>query len=478
MVGRVITSDSGMSNITVIPQEDYMAAVPQFSKARFGAPSYDASQVDAWVSEVLSKSAKLSSEVSQLQLQLSTLSAKAATMHQSSEEAVASKNLEISRKNDEIKRLNDKIADLKADLAKEKSRNSLTGVADELDALRNKTQELCDKRIAEATAKAQGIQADADKHAQAHRQDADEYSANTKAKADEYSKNTRADADNYAETVKAEADAKAQGIIDEASKRSAGMIKATKENIQALRNKSFAVLEQASKAGIDKLTAAEEARSSVAKLLAELSAKVASFSNNSGDVLKELQDNTVENLSAEFESNVLNMTSDAQTVDDVLEEVKKSAEDDEEPAEDTGESAEDAEELAEEPAGEPEESAEEPAFIEEPDEEPVEDAASNEEPAKEPVEDAASAEESSKKFVEDTVTSNEPPAPPVQKANASQGITTSKKTAASQQPSKSESAGEETVVLPVADSTDTQEELPVATSEMTTLGLEAVADME
>lgn len=456
MVGRVITSDSVMSNITVIPQEDYMAAVPQFSKARFGAPSYDASQVDAWVSEVLSKSANLSSQVSQLQLKLSTLSAQAATMHQSSEGIVASKNLEISRKNDEIKLLNDKIADLKADLAKEKSRNSLTGVADELDALRNKTQELCDKRIAEATAKAQGIQADADEYAQSKHASADEYSANTKAKADEYSKNTRADADNYAETVKAEADAKAQGIIDEAAKRSAGMIKATKENIQALRNKSFAVLEQASKAGIDKLTAAEEARSSVAKLLAELSAKVASFSNNSGDVLKELQDNTVENLSAEFESNVLNMTSDAQTVDDVLEEAKKPAE---KPAEET------VEESAEEPAEKPaEETDEEPAFIEEPDDEPVEDVASN--------------EESDEESVEVLVPTNEPPAPPVQKAKASQGITTSKKTAASQQSSKSESAGEETVVLPVADSTDTQEELPVATSEMTALGLEAVADME
>lgn len=457
MVGRVITSDSVMRNITVIPQEDYMAAVPQFSKARFGAPSYDASQVDAWVSEVLSKSAQLSSEVSQLQLQLSTLRAQAATMHQSSEGIVASKNLEISRKNDEIKRLNDKIADLKADLAKEKSRNSLTGVADELDALRNKTQELCDKRIAEATAKAQGIQADADKHAQAHRQDADEYSANTKAKADEYSKNTRADADNYAETVKAEADAKAQGIINEATKRSAGMIKTTKENIQALRNKSFTVLEQASKAGIDKLTAAEEARSSVAKLLAELSAKVASFSNNSGDVLKELQDNTVENLSAEFESNVLNMTGDAQTVDDVLEEAagEPAGEPAEEPAKET------TEEHAEEPTEEP---TEEPAFIEEPDEESAEDPTSNEESSEEPV--------------EDTVPSNEPPAPPVQKANASQGITAPKKTAASQQPSNSESAGEETMVLPVADSTDTQEELPVATSEMTALGLEAVADME
>lgn len=470
MVGRVITSDSVMRNITVIPQEDYMAAVPQFSKARFGAPSYDASQVDAWVSEVLSKSANLSSQVSQLQLQLSTLSAKAATMHQSSEGIVASKNLEISRKNDEIKRLNDKIADLKADLAKEKSRNSLTGVADELDALRNKTQELCDKRIAEATTKAQGIQSDADEYAQTQHQEADDYSANTKAKADEYSKNTRADADNYAETVKAEADAKAQGIIDEASKRSAGMIKATKENIQALRNKSFAVLEQASRAGIDKLTAAEEARSSVAKLLAELSAKVASFSNNSGDVLKELQDNTVENLSAEFESNVLNMTSDAQTVDDVLEEAKKPAEEQaEESAKDTEESAEDAEEPAEEPVEEPaEESAKEttkePAFIEEPDEEPVEDAVSNEESSDEPA--------------EDPVPTKEPPAPPVQKANASQGITASKKTAALQRPSESESAGEETVVLPVADSTDTQEELPVATSEMTALGLEAVADME
>lgn len=456
MVGRVITSDSVMSNITVIPQEDYMAAVPQFSKARFGAPSYDASQVDAWVSEVLSKSANLSSQVSQLQLKLSTLSAQAATMHQSSEGVVASKNLEISRKNDEIKLLNDKIADLKADLAKEKSRNSLTGVADELDALRNKTQELCDKRISEATTKAQGIQSDADEYAQSKHASADEYSANTKAKADEYSKNIRADADNYAETVKAEADAKAQGIIDEAAKRSAGMIKATKENIQALRNKSFAVLEQASKAGIDKLTAAEEARSSVAKLLAELSAKVASFSNNSGDVLKELQDNTVENLSAEFESNVLNMTSDAQTVDDVLEEAKKPAE---KPAEET------VEESAEEPAEKPaEETDEEPAFIEEPDDEPVEDVASNEESDEEPV--------------EVLVPSKEPPAPPVQKDKASQGITTSKKTAASQQSSKSESAGEETVVLPVADSTDTQEELPVATSEMTALGLEAVADME
>lgn len=459
MVGRVITSESAKQGITVVPPEGAIIA-PQFGKARFGAPSYDAAQVDVWVGEVLSKNSNLRHTITQLQAKLSTQDARTATLCQSSQGVVASKDLEISRKDDEIKRLNDKIANLKADLAKEKSRNSLTGVADELDALRNKTQELCDKRLAEATTKAQGIQADADKHAQAHRQDADEYSANTKAKADEYSKNTRADADNYAETVKAEADAKAQGIINEATERSAGMIKATKENIQALRNKSFVVLEQASKAGIDKLTAAEEARSSVAKLLAELSAKVASFSNTGSDALKELQGNTVENLSSEFESNVLNMTSDAQTVDDVLEEAKKPVEEPaEEPAEET------AEESAEEPAGESaEEPSEEPAFIEEPDEESAEDAASNEEPAEEPV--------------EDPVPTKEPPAPPVQKASASQGITALKKIAASPQPSESESVGEETVVLPVAGSTDTQEELPVATSEMTALGLEAVADME
>lgn len=459
MVGRVIASESAMRGITVVPPGGAIIA-PQFGKARFGAPSYDAAQVDAWVGEVLNKNSNLRQTITQLQAKLSTQDARTATLRQSSQGVVASKDLEISRKDDEIKRLNDKIANLKADLAKEKSRNSLTGVADELDALRNKTQELCDKRLAEATTKAQGIQADADKHAQAHRQDADEYSANTKAKADEYSKNTRADADNYAETVKAEADAKAQGIINEATERSAGMIKATKENIQALRNKSFAVLEQASKAGIDKLTAAEEARSSVAKLLADLSAQVASFSNTGSDALKELRDNTVENLSSEFESNVLNMTSDAQTVDDVLEEAKKPAE---EPAEGTAE--EPAEEPAGESAGEPsEEPAEEPAFIEEPDEESAEDAASNEEPAEEPV--------------EDPVPTKEPPAPPVQKASASQGITALKKIAASPQPSESESVGEETVVLPVAGSTDTQEELPVATSEMTALGLEAVADME
>lgn len=463
MVGRVIASESAMRGITVVPPEGAIIA-PQFGKARFGAPSYDAAQVDAWVGEVLSKNSNLRQTITQLQAKLSTQDARTATLRQSSQGVVASKDLEISRKDDEIKRLNDKIANLKADLAKEKSRNSLTGVADELDALRNKTQALCDKRIADATSEAQGIKADADKHAQAHRQDADEYSANTKAKADEYSKNTRADADNYAETVKAEADAKAQGIINEATERSAGMIKATKENIQALRNKSFAVLEQASKAGIDKLTAAEEARSSVAKLLAELSAKVASFSNTGSDALKKLQDNTVENLSSEFESNVLNMTSDAQTVDDVLEEAKKPVEEPaEEPAEET------AEEPAEEPAGESaeepsEEPAEEPAFIEEPDEESAEDAAFNEEPAEEPV--------------EDPVPTKEPPAPPVQKASASQGITALKKIAASPQPGESESVGEETVVLPVAGSTDTQEELPVATSEMTALGLEAVADME
>lgn len=410
MVGRVIASESAMRGITVVPPEGAII-VPKFGKARFGAPSYDAAQVDAWVGEVLSKNNSLRQTITQLQAKLSTQDARTATLRQSSQGVVASKDLEISRKDDEIKSLNDKIANLKADLAKEKSRNSLTGVADELDALRNKTQELCDKRIAEATTKAQGIQADADKHAKAHRQDADEYSANTKAKADEYSKNTRADADNYAETVKAEADAKAQGIIDEASKRSAGMIKATKGNIQALRNKSFAVLEKASKAGIDKLTAAEEARSSVAKLLAELSAKVASFSNNSGDVLKELQDNTVENLSAEFESNVLNMTSDAQIVDDVLEEAKKPAE---KPAEETSEepTEEPAKETAEESAEEPsEEPAEEPAFIEEPDEEPAEDPTSN--------------EESSEETVEALVPTKEPPAPPVQEANASQGIVAS-----------------------------------------------------
>ena len=437
MAGRVITSESAMRGITVVPPEGVIIA-PQFGKARFGAPSYDAAQVDAWVGEVLSKNNSLRQTITQLQAKLSTQDARTATLRQSSQGVVASKDLEISRKDDEIKSLNDKIANLKADLAKEKSRNSLTGVADELDALRNKTQALCDKRIADATQEAQGIKADADEYSQAKRSSADEYSANTKAKADEYSKNTRADADNYAETVKATADDKAQGIIDDASKRGAEMIKATKRNIQALRNKSFGVIEKASKVGIDKLTVAEDARSSVAKLLADLSAQVASFSNTGGDVLKELKGNTVESLSAEFDSRVLDMTSDAQTVDDVLEEDKKSAE---------------------EPIGEP---AEEQA----------------EEPAEEPVEDASSNEESDEEPVEALVPSNEPPAPPVQKANASQGITTSKKTAALQHPSKSKSAGEETVVIPVAGSTDTQEELPVATSEMTALGLEAVADME
>lgn len=431
MAGRVITSESAMRGITVVPPEGVIIA-PQFGKARFGAPSYDAAQVDAWVGEVLSKNNSLRQTITQLQAKLSTQDARTATLRQSSQGVVASKDLEISRKDDEIKSLNDKIANLKADLAKEKSRNSLTGVADELDALRNKTQALCDKRIADATSEAQGIKSDADEYSQAKRSSADEYSVNTKAKADEYSKNTRAEADNYAETVKAAADDKAQGIIDDASKRGAEMIKATKRNIRELRNKSFGVIEKASKVGIDKLTVAEDARSSVAKLLADLSAQVASFSNTDSDVLKELKGNTVENLSAEFESNVLNMTSDAQTVDDVLEEDKKTVE---EPIREPAEGQ--AEETAEEPAGEP---------VEEP--------------------------------VEDTVPSKEPPAPPVQEANASQGITTSKKTAALQHTSESESAGEETVVIPVAGSTDTQEELPVATSEMTALGLEAVADME
>lgn len=437
MVGRVIASESAMRGITVVPPEGAII-VPQFGKARFGAPSYDAAQVDVWVGEVLSKNNSLRQTITQLQARLSTQDARTATLRQSSQGIVASKDLEISRKNDEIKRLNDKIANLKADLAKEKSRNSLTGVADELDALRNKTQELCNKRIADATTEALGIKSDADEYSQAKHSSADEYSANTKAKADEYSKNTRADADNYAETVKAAADDKAQGIIDDASKRGAEMIKATKRNIRELRNKSFGVIEKASKVGIDKLTVAEDARSSVAKLLADLSAQVASFSNTDSDVLKELKGNTVESLSAEFDSRVLDMTSDAQTVDDVLEEDKKPAE---------------------EPIGEP---AEEQA----------------EETAEEPVEDASSNEESDEEPVEALVPSNEPPAPPVQKANASQGITTSKKTAALQHPSKSESVGEETVVLPVAGLTDTQEELPVATSEMTALGLEAVADME
>lgn len=433
MVGRVIASESATRGITVVPPEGAIIA-PQFGKARFGAPSYDAAQVDAWVGEVLNKNSNLRQTITQLQAKLSTQDARTATLCQSSQGVIASKDLEISRKDDEIKSLNDKIANLKADLAKEKNRNSLTGVADELDALRNKTQALCAKRIADATSEAQGIKADADEYSQAKRSSADEYSANTKAKADEYSKNTRADADNYAETVKAAADDKAQGIIDDASKRGAEMIKATKRNIRELRNKSFGVIEKASKVGIDKLTVAEDARSSVAKLLADLSAQVASFSNTGSDVLKELKGNTVESLSAEFDSRVLDMTSDAQTVDDVLEEDKKPAE---------------------EPIREP---AEEQA------EESAEDAASNEELDEEPV--------------EDPVPTKEPPAPPVQKANASRGITTSKKTAVSQQSSESESAGEETVVLPVAGLTDTQEELPVATSEMTALGLEAVADME
>lgn len=152
MVGRVITSNSVMQSITVVPPEDVMV-VPQFGKARFGASSYDAEQVNAWVGEALSKNAKLRREVTELRLQLSTQGVQNASMRQSSEGVVASKDLEISRKDDEIKSLNDKIANLKADLVKEKSRNSLTGVADELDALRNKTQALCDKRIAEATAK-------------------------------------------------------------------------------------------------------------------------------------------------------------------------------------------------------------------------------------------------------------------------------------------------------------------------------------
>lgn len=417
MVGRVIASESAMQGITVVPPEGAIIA-PQFGKARFGASSYDAAQVDAWVGDVLSKNNSLRQTITQLQAKLSTQDARTATLRQSSQGVVASKDLEISRKDDEIKSLNDKIANLKADLAKERSRNSLTGVADELDALRNKTQSLCDKRIAEAKSEAQGIKSDANEYSQAKRSSADEYSANTKAKADEYSKNTRADADNYAETVKAAADDKAQGIIDDASKRCAGMVEVTKKNIKALRNKSFGVIEKASKAGIDKLVASEEARSSVAKLLADLSAQVASFSNTGGDVLKELKDNTIENLSAEFDSNVLDATSDAQTVDDVL----AGSKNDKEPV-----------------------SVEEPASVEE--------LASVEEPA--------STEES---------TSVDPPAPPVRKA-ATMGITTKKSDA-------SEVALEETVVLPVLDAAGTQEEIPEVTSEMSSIGLEAVADLQ
>lgn len=424
MVGRVIASESATQGITVVPPEGAII-VPQFGKARFGASSYDAAQVDAWVGEVLSKNNSLHQTVAQLHAKLSTQDARTATLRQSSQGVVASKDLEISRKDDEIKSLNDKIANLKADLAKERSRNSLTGVADELDALRNKTQSLCDKRIAEAKSEAQGIKSDANEYSQAKRSSADEYSANTKAKADEYSKNTRADADNYAETVKAAADDKAQGIIDDASKRCAGMVEVTKKNIKALRNKSFGVIEKASKAGIDKLVASEEARSSVAKLLADLSAQVASFSNTGSDVLKELKDNTIENLSAEFDSNVLDATSDAQTVDDIL----AGSKNDKEPV------------SVEEPA-----SAEELASVEE----------------------SASAEES---------TSVDPPAPPVREA-VTKGINDSGEGITAKKSDASEVALEETVVLPVLDAAGTQEEIPEVTSEMSSIGLEAVADLQ
>lgn len=413
MVGRVIASESATQGITVVPPEGAIIA-PQFGKARFGASSYDAAQVDAWVGDVLSKNNSLHQTITQLQAKLSTQDARTATLRQSSQGVVASKDLEISRKDDEIKSLNDKIANLKADLAKERSRNSLTGVADELDALRNKTQSLCDKRIAEAKSEAQGIKSDADEYSQAKRSSADEYSANTKAKADEYSKNTRADADNYAETVKAAADDKAQGIIDDASKRCAGMVEVTKKNIKALRNKSFGVIEKASKAGIDKLVASEEARSSVAKLLADLSAQVASFSNTGSDVLKELKDNTIENLSAEFDSNVLDATSDAQTVDDVL----AGSKNDKEPV-----------------------SVEEPASVEEP---------------------------------SSTV---DPPAPPVREA-VTEGIDDSGEGITAKKSDASEVALEETVVLPVLDAAGTQEEIPEVTSEMSSIGLEAVADLQ
>lgn len=413
MVGRVIASESATQGITVVPPEGAII-VPQFGKARFGAPSYDAAQVDAWVGEVLSKNNSLRQTITQLQAKLSTQDARTATLRQSSQGVVASKDLEISRKDDEIKSLNDKIANLKADLVKERSRNSLTGVADELDALRNKTQSLCDKRIAEAKSEAQGIKSDANEYSQAKRSSADEYSANTKAKADEYSKNTRADADNYAETVKAAADDKAQGIIDDASKRCAGMVEVTKKNIKALRNKSFGVIEKASKAGIDKLVASEEARSSVAKLLADLSAQVASFSNTGSDVLKELKDNTIENLSAEFDSNVLDATSDAQTVDDVL----AGSKNDKEPV-----------------------SVEEPASVEEP---------------------------------SSTV---DPPAPPVREA-VTEGIDDSGEGITAKKSDASEVALEETVVLPVLDAAGTQEEIPEVTSEMSSIGLEAVADLQ
>ena len=413
MVGRVIASESATQGITVVPPEGAII-VPQFGKARFGASSYDAAQVDAWVGEVLSKNNSLRQTITQLQAKLSTQDARTATLRQSSQGVVASKDLEISRKDDEIKSLNDKIANLKADLVKERSRNSLTGVADELDALRNKTQSLCDKRIAEAKSEAQGIKSDANEYSQAKRSSADEYSANTKAKADEYSKNTRADADNYAETVKAAADDKAQGIIDDASKRCAGMVEVTKKNIKALRNKSFGVIEKASKAGIDKLVASEEARSSVAKLLADLSAQVASFSNTGSDVLKELKDNTIENLSAEFDSNVLDATSDAQTVDDVL----AGSKNDKEPV-----------------------SVEEPASVEEP---------------------------------SSTV---DPPAPPVREA-VTEGIDDSGEGITAKKSDASEVALEETVVLPVLDAAGTQEEIPEVTSEMSSIGLEAVADLQ
>ena len=89
-----------------------------------------------------------------------------------------------------------------------------------------------------------------------------------------------------------------------------------------------------------------------------------------------------------------------------------------------------------------------------------------EEPAS--VEELASAEEPA---------SVDPPAPPVRKA-ATLGINDSVEGINAKKSDASEVASEETVVLPVLDAAGTQEEIPEVTSEMSSIGLEAVADLQ
>lgn len=291
---------------------------PRFSKPSWGDRAYKADEVDVYLQGLLKKVSDGSLQIANLTNSLDTVKS-----------YLLVKEDALSKSEARVKELTAKVEDLNAN-----SGNTLSGVAKEIAALRQKANDLAEKTVSDAKEKAAALLEDAEEKATALNKTSEEKAAALKEEADNYATSAREEAEGYSESLKAKADAEYERLVEEAANRATvlskkadeetaakyaaskakcdTLIASTKETVSYLQDKAVADIKSISAAANDKLKASEEARKSVAELLSALTIKVAGFEHSGEDAVASLNKLIENDLSGELANRALQTADDSE----------------------------------------------------------------------------------------------------------------------------------------------------------------------